>query len=184
VLFLYENDFDTAANNYQAEKRKTALVLLNRVLVFKDWNMIRKQSFADTMRSLHLEAGEYVYNTGEEAKTVYFVRKGSIKLEIFFEVRNITMAPTQLEAYERRVTRHLVKKVIKVVNSGQFFGLEEIIRCNPVRVVRAKVIKSADMFICTKKQLLSFVDRKDIRQFIEYCKKYTDFNQQGISLAN
>jgi len=38
VLFLYESDFQSAMNNFNSEKRKTALILLARVPVFQNWN--------------------------------------------------------------------------------------------------------------------------------------------------
>jgi hypothetical protein len=75
---LYETDFQSAINNFNTEKRKHALVLLNRIPVFKDWNMIRKTAFGDSMTSSRYETGEVVYSTGEEVISVYFVREGLI----------------------------------------------------------------------------------------------------------
>jgi hypothetical protein len=83
--------------------------------VFKEWNIIRKTAFGDSMTSMQLEAGEVVYNTGEDVRNVYFLREGLVHLEIFFEVQYNSTTPAAIHLYERKTTTHLVKKVIRVV---------------------------------------------------------------------
>jgi hypothetical protein len=73
--------------------------------------------------------------------------------------------------------------VIKIVHPGQVFGIEEIINLRRIRMIRAKVIKTALLFIATKNQVLLHMEKSDVRQYIEYCKQYTDFAQQGVQLG-
>ena len=91
-------------------------------------------------------------------------------------MQHISTTPTRLDYHERRVTTQLVKKVIKTVTAGQIFGFEEIVTCRQIRVIRAKVIKTALLYACSKKHLLQAMNGKDVRQLIEQCRQYTNFD--------
>ena len=64
------------------------------------------------------------------------------------------------------------------------FGHEEIITSHPIRVVRAKSLRPVVIFACSKHDFLSKIDRTDVRQLIDQCKQYTDFEKCGVELAN
>lgn len=184
VFFLYESDFQSAINNFNSDKRKHALVLLNQVSILKEWNMIRKTAFGESMTTLRKEAGEVIYNTGDPVTSVFFIRAGLVQLEVFYEVQHITTVPVRKDLYERRTTLHLIKKVIKIVKTAQLFGIEEIIGLRHIRMIRAKALKPTLLFVADKRQVLMHLQRKDVRQFIDQCKAYTDFDHQGVELGH
>ena len=70
------------------------------------------------------------------------------------------------------------------MNAGEVFGMEEIVTCHPIRVIRAKALSPVVAYTCSKHSLLKKMDRSDVRQLIDVCKQYTDFDKVGVELAH
>ena len=63
--------------------------------------MLKLMAFSDILTKESFVKDQVLYDNGDVVDNVYFVKKGNVKLEIFYVIEYITSVPLDKHTYER-----------------------------------------------------------------------------------
>ena len=185
VMFLSKTNFSLAEKYYHMEKVRTCERLLKRVPIMKEWSMVKRMGFSETLTKKTYEPGEQVYGLSEKVDDVFFIQDGVVQLEVFYIINYSVTYPTAKTSYSRKTNSSVVRRALRKIGPGQSFGFEEVVLQKPHRVFRARIVgdKPATIVCSTKENFTETITAADIKTYREACSTYSDFQKEGHDLV-
>lgn len=131
-------------DKYIADPRKRQkyvnLRILKNIYFFKDWSLLRLQTFNDCLGEKNYQIGDTIYQQGADPEVFFVLVKGKVSVETEIEIDEYNRYPTQNKQWEsvRTTTKYLYK--LDDIKDNSIFGHEEIVLCKK----REKTIKALE----------------------------------------
>ena len=170
ALQLTKEDYNSIVIKQKHKQRFAIINLLKKISVFSNFINSRLENIAGTMLILQYNTFQVVYSEGQTPHGLYFIEEGSVNLTLNIIVTNKTHIPCSKTKKETLVNKKTYEIHIKTLNSGEFFGEEELFSSN-FRKTSAVCSEKSKIFFLNKESLFELFSETEKTQIFSIHEK-------------
>ena len=128
AMTLTKEDYQKLFYQYTVMERQRRLEFLSSLSLFKSWDRVSLIDFNNHADELKVSKGTTIYNIGQDAETIYVVRRGKLIMETVIEIDSYFRFPIDKQTWEVRKKTRQIRYKLQDACRGQIFGHEEILQ--------------------------------------------------------
>lgn len=153
---------------HRYKEKINIVVYLKTIKFFKDLLQPKLEVIAWNMIPVNYNDGQIIYNTGQASSGIYFIKEGTVNLDLKVTVTNSNKIPN--EKKDVFVEKKTYEKIIRVCKPQDFFGEEELLSsCD--RKTRAICKGNTEIFLLKKEFILEHFSLKEKKAMMKVNKK-------------
>lgn len=164
ALLLKKEDYVNIVMRQRHKQRYIIVKFIKQIEFFKDLLAAKLEVIAWNMIIVFYKDKQVIYSEAQLANSVYFVKEGTVNLDINVTVTKKSQIPNKKK--EILIDKDTYAKVIKTCKPGDFFGEEEVVeKCE--RKTRAISIGPTELYILKKEFLFEILTDKEIKEMLK-----------------
>lgn len=131
--------------------------------LFGTWSRAKINELNESFVTTQLfKTGDLIYDIGQPAEVFYIVREGKLEFETVIEAETAYKLPVDGKNWEVTRTKKTIQYHIRLINSGDYFGHEEILCGLTDRQTRVKCKSSCQILLINKEDVLRHFPRETL----------------------
>lgn len=185
ALLLKKEDYVNIVMRQRHKQRSHIVKFLKSVEFFKDLLGAKLDLIAFNTITAKYKDKQEIFIENQPANSLYIVKEGSVKLTVHVTVTSRRKIPNKKQ--ETRVEKKVYEKTLKVCQTNDFFGEEEMIEYEN-RKCKAICCGDCELFIVKKENLLEILNDKELKELLKVHSPIPDNRETAMvvrkSIAN
>ena len=140
VLLCTRTGYNMVLSVYRMDKERICQKLLKKVPILRNWSIKKVIEVSEHFQKRQYEPGETIYDIGDRTDNIYFIKSGSVQLQLHYMISETRTFPVSKQEVMRKTSSMIVQRIVREIHQGRQFGFEDMVMQQKDRLFKAKAI--------------------------------------------